>query len=949
MVARHILRVLGMLEVRHHFKTLAFYIRTYHNLTADWLSRETKKVVEDKMEIDGWRKIEAQEKWEHYIEESVKGVFRWQGGSSLGRVAHEEGANDCSYNPVVAQGHAIELGKGRLPWAIAWARLGGAVCRLPGNRKPAEAVLEEMTLKGASCSVAEELAWAFASIAEDSWGGSRSYVKNFVKEHRPMNILVDIAKEGPLKELQTDLRKLGYTVRDYDCLTTHYGDPVAKRKVILVARLEIDGMPTHDPGPAPRSAAEPASVQRALDPVSGAVKPEWLRDDVELILNSKISTSGDRMLPWPAGHYKDTESKELLYDIRGPALTCRKGRSMVVLDHRGERVQARRVGEEEEWILNGGRLEELHRLREEGADREFFKKEAAMKFPQQSAHRLVAWFERWRQEADKPLEAHGKVGVCRDRDRNKADDQVRAWMRAWQGDNQNPRTGYEKWLASQRSIGDDFQKVGGKGKPNARRANSAPPDRLVLPSAIGRSRERLQLDANRELRHDQAWLDALAAEAVMSKLSEGTRAGYEVGWKQWCLWRRMGKKNVYLMGESKDERKADEDELLRFMTYLAHVMKRTEGTIKQRLFAIKMGHLVAGHEDPTLHKWAALNGYKRWQPETKRKYPVLPAMLLWIRRHLNSSESIDKADRVIIWAAIMVGFFFLLRASEFLVTMGRTWGTSRTLKGTDVEARKNNNQVTNFHQAEEIVIYLKGSKTDQYNQGTVRNQFRSGNELCVVAALADYQSMKPERFAGAEADLPLFRLECGKPLQRTDIQSLIQLAAVADGQSTTRYGSHSLRIGGATAMYQATKDLDSVKRYGGWNSDAFHGYLWESHERQRDLAKGMTIADGQLLAPRKNKGFEKSLGPEEGASFGRGAMAQARQGQAEKVGYDKRDYALGYTNDEGRWGHGYNVENDSPEDLEVHQGTIASMDELAERAADAEQRLPLCSENRSFT
>ena len=118
-----------------------------------------------------------------------------------------------------------------------------------------------------------------------------------------------------------------------------------------------------------------------------------------------------------------------------------------------------------------------------------------------------------------------------------------------------------------------------------------------------------------------------------------------------------------------------------------------------------------------------------------------------------------------------------------------------------------------------------------------------------MTALANYQAMKPERFAGAEADQPLFRLENGKPLQRTDIQGLIQLAAVADGQSTTRYGSHSLRIGGATAMYQTTKDLDIVKRFGRWNSDAFHGYLWESHERQKDLAKGMAKADGQLLAP----------------------------------------------------------------------------------------------------
>ena len=730
--------------------------------------------------------------------------------------------------------------------------MGGRVCRLPGNRDQCEAAIEGSSLKGTECLQSEEdLTWVFASIAEDSWGGTRSYVRQFVKEHRPSNALIDLAREGPVREMQADFKKLGYVVNVNEYLTTHFGDPVAKRKFVLVAHRGSLANDATFPDEAPRSAAEPASIKRALDSAAGAVRQEWLASDVEVTLNNKISTSGDRTLPWPAGHYKEGDKKELPYDIRGPALTCRKGRSMVVLDHRGEAVQARAISAEEEWLLNGGRLEELHLLREAGAKVNFFKKDAAMKFPQQSAHHLLSWYERWRQGISEGPEAGGRVGVCRDPDRVHADEQVRAWMRAWQGDNHNPRANYERWLAAKKADLEGDQKVGGR-RQTTKRAKSGPPDRLVLPSAIGRGRERLQLDANRELRRDQAWLDALAAEAVMSKLSEGTRAGYEVGWKQWCLWRRMGRKDVYLTGESKEDRKIDEDELLRFMTYLAHVMGRTEGTIKQRLFAIKMGHLVAGHEDPTLHKvriWAALNGYKRWQPETKRKYPVLPAMLLWIKKHLSTSEALSRVDQAILWAAIMVGFFFLLRASEFLVTMGRSWGTSRTLKGNDIEARRDNLQVMNFHQAEEIVIYLKGSQTDQYNQGTVRNQFRSGDELCVVTALANYQAMKPERFAGAEADQPLFRLENGKPLQRTDIQGLIQLAAVADGQSTTRYGSHSLRIGGATAMYQTTKDLDIVKRFGRWNSDAFHGYLWESHERQKDLAKGMAKADGQLLAP----------------------------------------------------------------------------------------------------
>ncbi len=48
-MARHLLRILGMLETRYRFRTLAFYIRTYHNVTADWVSRESKEVVEEEL------------------------------------------------------------------------------------------------------------------------------------------------------------------------------------------------------------------------------------------------------------------------------------------------------------------------------------------------------------------------------------------------------------------------------------------------------------------------------------------------------------------------------------------------------------------------------------------------------------------------------------------------------------------------------------------------------------------------------------------------------------------------------------------------------------------------------------------------------------------------------------------------------------------------------------
>ena len=613
-VARHIIRILGMLEGRYGFRTLAFYIRTYHNVTADWISRETKKAVEDKMELDGWVKAEAQEDWEHYIQESIDGIYRWPGGDALGQSDTKMINPTVTYAAVEAKGVAVEIGRGRLPWAIAWQRLGGATKGIGGKPNRGEEAIEHLTLGSMEIvKVEEQITWAFASIAEDSWGGSRAMLTNFVRMYHPENVLVDFPLKGPYKETEEILKRLGYTCSMMQCRTTDYGDPVAKRKEILIAWDA--GMEREPPLEVPRSAGEACSIYKTLEATGEVAPPRWLDESVEIRLNAKISTTGDRMLPWPAGHYAVDNEKQLLYDIRGPALTAKKGFDMVVIDHRGEKTQGRIIHPAEEWLLNGGRVEELRLLKENGTNEEELRRDAMRKCPQQTCHRVIAWLERWRQNPNLVQ----RVGVCRDRDRAAADAQVRAWMLAWKGNREHPQREYERWLKDR--VG-DCERVGGRPRGSKNRSKSAPPETLVHPVAIGRSREKICLDANRDLEKDIAWLDALAAEAVMSKLSEGTRAGYEIGWKQWCLWRRLEKKDIYLVGEGKEARKQDEDE--------------------QRLFAIKMGHLVAGHEDPTLHRriWAALNGFKRWQPDTNRKYPVLPNMLRWMK-HLRRMGTME--------------------------------------------------------------------------------------------------------------------------------------------------------------------------------------------------------------------------------------------------------------------------------------------------------------------
>ena len=64
-------------------------------------------------------------------------------------------------------------------------------------------------------------------------------------------------------------------------------------------------------------------------------------------------------------------------------------------------------------------------------------------------------------------------------------------------------------------------------------------------------------------------------------------------------------------------------------------------------------------------------------------------------------------------------------------------------------------------------------------------------------------------------------------------------AAQAVGLPAARFRPHSLRIGGASALYHATGEIETVKRYGRWTSGAFHSYLWDSAEQAKGLAARM--------------------------------------------------------------------------------------------------------------
>ena len=368
---------------------------------------------------------------------------------------------------------------------------------------------------------------------------------------------------------------------------------------------------------------------------------------------------------------------------------------------------------------------------------------------------------------------------------------------------------------------------------------------------------------------------------MAAKLTDSTRRSYAAGWDGWALWCRVRGRSPYLSGQNREERMADEDELLRFITFHHAAYGRKASTLRQKLFAIRYAHGLAGYGDPTEGKrrvWTALEGFRRWDGGVKRKYPVTPRMLWWLQDHLFSEEG---GDAVVIWAAVMTAYFFMLRASEYLLRPGAAWSYERVVRGIDVCGFRDGEAREWLGDCDEVALTVTSSKTDQHFNGCVRNHFRSGERLCVVEALAMLQCELPQRFGkGEEAEQPLFRYRDGRHLSREQVQAYLSMAAMAEGIDPGRMGSHSLRIGGATALYHSVRDLEAVKRFGRWTTDCYHIYLHEDHERQRGFAKGMS--QGSLLltqtAGKQDIVGEPSYGGIDQASWGWAKRATSRDG-----------------------------------------------------------------------
>ncbi len=335
-------------------------------------------------------------------------------------------------------------------------------------------------------------------------------------------------------------------------------------------------------------------------------------------------------------------------------------------------------------------------------------------------------------------------------------------------------------------------------------------------------------------------LEEEKTRVILSRMAGSTQRTYANQLKWWEIFcRRRGEDPIRVVGAH--NRAAEEALFLDFIVHCATNVPRSEATIKTRLAAIRAFHVNLGLDDPMAEMNRVdllLQGYSRLRGAPLRRHPVTPRMLLWIRSGLHPQENLEDA---LLWAALLLGFFFLLRVSEYLVPEVADDG-KKGIRGVDLTPRKDGVPVTTFKQADEVVLRIRGSKTDQLNEGHVKNHFRSGSDLCVIEALEFLQTLAPRKWHEDKNTYLLANAQ-GKPLKRAELQAALARAATALGGDPGRMGTHSLRFGGASALWAAYRDSAVVKRWGRWASEAFQGYLWEARGNAEGVSTAMANAD----------------------------------------------------------------------------------------------------------
>ena len=270
---------------------------------------------------------------------------------------------------------------------------------------------------------------------------------------------------------------------------------------------------------------------------------------------------------------------------------------------------------------------------------------------------------------------------------------------------------------------------------------------------------------------------------------------------------------------------ATDTTLAEFVTYLADVVHLTPTSIKTYLSAVRSLHIDRGWPDPLQAApltQRVLSGVKRIHGMHSRlnRLPITGTVLDRLVRSLQAASWLPIIDRHMLTAACTLAFHGFLRCSEF--TTGLSRSSIRVLSSPQPH----------------IELRLLASKTDPFRRGATITIGASSGPCCPVSSLARYLDATRR----SSNDTPLFKFTSGTPLTRAVFTQHIQRALTETGfANSSRFMSHSFRIGAATTAAEVGVPAWLIKTMGRWSSDAYQQYI------RTPLATRLAVA--QQLTP----------------------------------------------------------------------------------------------------
>ena len=350
--------------------------------------------------------------------------------------------------------------------------------------------------------------------------------------------------------------------------------------------------------------------------------------------------------------------------------------------------------------------------------------------------------------------------------------------------------------------------------------------------------------ANWQGRHAAEIQNDIAHRLMGGMVSDTTKLAYFGLFKKWTAHRSALGKSPFL---SNDPKQADsnETEVIAYVVLNLGPLERDVGTVQNHLKAIGYHHKMQYGENPlkTMTRLQYLmKGARREKGPAKRKLPVTTEDLNQVYMSTNWSNP----DSVTLWCTISIAWFFMLRMSEY-VDKGPAdrYGKygRHPLRMGEIEPLVKGKRTAWSGEVDEISIYISGSKTDWLNQGMVRshNQIpltEPNSHLCPVRSLIKLWKLAPSKFQ-RNTDRVFAAWRSGKSIKADRIVALLRMAVFKQGMNPSAFSLHSLRAGGATALYRATGNIELVARMGRWKTSSISAYLWESHELMHGLGKLM--------------------------------------------------------------------------------------------------------------